>query len=706
MSGASWRLNFAGRRRLPVIRQSEIAECGLACLAMVASYHGHQITLNQLRLGHRLSLSGTTLKDLIDIASRLGMSSRPLRLGTDSLGKLRTPCILHWGMNHFVVLRKVTSGTCRVHDPACGDRQYSLDEVSAKFTGIALEMRPAAEFARRDDRQQMRLSDLWGKIVGLRMALVQTLVLSVIVQLFSLAAPFYMQLVVDEVLTRFDTDLLLLLAMGFGLLLLINTAADALRAYVILYLGNMLGFHMVSNLFRHLLRLPLSWYEKRHVGDILSRFSSTDPIRDLLTRGLVATVIDGLMTISTLLLMFVYSPLLGSVALLVATAYVLLRLIMYEPLRRRNEEQIITMAHERSAFIESIRGILSIKIFGNEAQREALWQNRYADVINSSVGIGKLKIGFDAASGLLFGLENTLIVYLAATLAVQGSLTVGMIFAFMAYKRHFVEKVRLLVERLIEFRLLGLHLERIADIGLAPVERGHPQSRGIPAHTLEKRAGPGELQLDRVSFRYADGEARILEDLSLTIKGGEMLSIVGASGCGKTTLMKLLLGLFEPEAGQILYKGLPLGQFGMPDFRRRIGTVMQDDALLTGTIAENIAFFDSDTDMPRVQRCAEDAAIHSDIMSMPMRYDSLVGDMGDTLSAGQRQRVLLARALYRQPEILILDEGTANLDPMTEDKIVKLLGRLTITRICVAHRRALLRASDRIVHLKGRTVHA
>ncbi|RLA29316.1 MAG: peptidase domain-containing ABC transporter [Gammaproteobacteria bacterium] len=697
-------LNFSSARRLPVIRQTEATECGLACLAMIAGYHGYKTDLSSLRLAHAVSLKGSTLKNLIVIAEQLDLGCRPLQVELESLDQLRTPCILHWNMNHFVVLKDVKRNAYLIHDPAHGEKRHTSAEVSSNFTGIALELSPTSNFKHRDNRKSMRLADMWGRIVGLKGVLAQTLILSLIVQLFVLVLPFYMQLVVDEVLTSYDTDLLVVLALGFGLLMIINEIATALRSYVILYISNTLGFQMVSNLFSHLLRLPLNWYEKRHVGDIVSRFSSTRPIRDLFAEGLVAAVIDGLMALSTLIVIFVYSRLLGLVVVITAALYLLLRLVLYKPLRQNSEDQIVAMAREQSTFIESVRGIQSIKIFGHEAERRSLWQNRYADVINSSVKVGKLRIGFNAANGLLFGIENTFIVYLGALLVVDASLTIGMLFAFMAYKRQFIDKASMLVERIIDFRLLDLHLERIADIGLARPERGLEKNDGIVSFDRGKSADSGTISVENVSFRYGAGDAWILREASLTIERGEMISIIGPSGCGKSTLMKLILGLFEADSGTVHFDGCSLQKYGHASYRRKIGTVMQDDSLLAGSIADNISFFDTDPDAEKLRRCAENAAIHSDIASMPMGYNSLVGDMGGVLSAGQRQRVLLARALYREPEILILDEGTANLDAMTESKIIRLLKQLKITRICVAHRQAMIMASDRVVQLRNGTL--
>jgi ATP-binding cassette subfamily B protein RaxB len=699
MSNADALLDFSGLRRLPMIRQSEAAECGLACIAMIAGFHGYRTSLTALRAAHPISLKGSTLKSLIEIADRLGLSARPLRVELDSLGKLKLPCVLHWDMNHFVVLKSVSRRGCVIHDPAIGARHYSFAEVSPSFSGIALELSPAAQFRREDVRKSMRLTDLWGESRGLKTALAQALLLSLVVQLFVLASPFYMQLVVDEVLTKYDTDLLAVLAIGFGLFMLINVAAKSLRAWVILYLSNSLGFQLVSNLFRHLLRLPLAWFEKRHVGDILSRFASTTPIRDLISEGLIASLIDGIMAISTIVAMFVYSPPLAAVVLAALAAWLALRLAGYRPMRSRSEDVIAARAREQSVLIESVRAIQSIKLFGKEADRGALWQNRQADVINSGVKVARLGIGFDAANGLLFGAENTVIVYLGALLVIDGKLSIGMLFAFMAYKRQFIDKATMLVERVIEFRMLDLHLERIADIGLAKPETG----TGLQPGASQRPAGT--LELRDVSFRYGISDPWVLRNVSLVIRRGDMIALLGPSGTGKTTLIKLLLGLFEPTSGDVLVDGIPVRRYRNSQFRRQIGTVMQDDALLAGSIMDNISFFDPAADPARARECAEQACVHKDIAAMPMGYNSLVGDMGGVLSAGQRQRVLLARALYRDPAILVLDEGTANLDAKTEQSIVNVLRKRSITRICVAHREALVAAADRVVVLQNGGLH-
>ena len=702
MSSILSQLNFSGRRRLPAIRQTEAAECGLACLAMVAGYHGHEIDLNTLRRRYPVSLKGASLKAIMTTADHLDLATRALRVELEALDRLALPAILHWDLNHFVVLKSVRGKMIEIHDPARGERRMTLAEASPHFTGVALELTPTTAFEQREEVSRMKLTDLWSRSAGIGRAILQTLILSALLQIVALGMPFYMQVVVDEVLTKFDTDLLLVLALGFGMLVLIDTVTKLLRDYVILYVGNQLSFQMVSNLFRHLMVLPLPWFEKRHIGDIVSRFSSTQPIRDLFTEGIVSALIDGVMAIATLVLIFVYSVTLGFVVVGAATLYLILRVALYRPLRNRNEDQIVAQAKEQSIFMESVRGIQSVKLFGRETERQSVWQNKFADNINAKVRLGKLQIGFDAANTLLFGLENVLVIYLGAQAVIAGELTIGMLFAFMAYKRNFIDKASALVERFIEFRILDLHLERIADIGHAEPEGG----RDMPETPLKDASGEdtgfkGRIALNDVSFRYAEGEPWVLRHVSLHIEPGEMVVFAGPSGQGKTTLLKVMLGLFTTEEGELLIDDQPLDRFGRRRYRSKLGAVMQEDALLSGSIADNISFFDPEQDMAQIQFCAQQAFIHADIAAMPMGYDSLIGDMGTVLSGGQKQRVLLARALYRSPQILFLDEGTANLDPATERAVLGVLGDMTVTRICVAHRAAMIDCADRIYLVQG-----
>ncbi|MFC4653993.1 peptidase domain-containing ABC transporter [Rheinheimera marina] len=675
-----------------MIYQSEAAECGLACLAMMAGHYGLKLDLPALRSRYPVSLKGANLQQLMQLADQLQLAPRALKLELDEIKQLRMPCILHWNMNHFVVLLRVRRQGALICDPAQGQRLVPLKELDQSFTGIALELTPTAEFQPKDERQSLGLNSFWQQSAGLGPALAKLLLLSLILQLFLLAAPYYSQLVVDEVLVSHDTPLLLVLALGFGLLLLLQNLTFALRSWVVLHLSSSLNLQMATNLFRHLLHLPVSFFEKRHMGDIVSRFGSLDSIREQLSSSLVEAVVDGVMALSVLLMMYLYSPKLAMVVCGAVLLYALLRLALYKPLKYRTEASIVSKAKEQSHFMETVRGIQTLQLFGQQSNRLSQWQNCYADAVNQQYRLGCWQIGYSTAQQLLFGLENILVVYLAAWAVLQTQMTVGMLLAFLAYKNQFSSRTAALIDRLIELRMVSLHLQRLADISLTAKE----QDGGDASF----RAISGQLQLHNLSFRYAATEPLLFQNLQLQVAAGEHIAIVGPSGCGKTSLLKLMLGLAVADSGSVTADSIDIRHLGLKHYRAQVAAVMQDDQLLNGSLADNICAFDSRPDWDLLVHCAVLAGIHQDIVQMPMGYNALVGDMGSSLSGGQKQRVLLARALYRKPKILFLDEASSQLDSAIEQQINKAIGELQLTRIVIAHRPQTILNADRVYLLE------
>jgi len=687
-----------GRKTLPVVLQTEVTECGLACLTMIGRYHGHDIDLNVLRKKHLISMTGASLKSIMAIAGSLQLAARPLKVDLDQLHKLQLPAILHWDLNHYVVLKAVKGDKVHIVDPGIGMRMMRLSKVSDHFTGIALELSPTAEFSPIEARLKPHLSLLWSRLIGLKRAVFQTLTLSIILQFIVLSAPFYLQLVVDGALAQQDYGLLKALAIGFGGLMVLRALSEAVRSWAILIYGNQMSLQMVGNVFRHLIRLPTSYFEKRHVGDIISRMGSTVPIQEALTQSIVSVLIDGVMAVLMLVILYLYSPVLGTIVLISVALLTLSTLLIYPHLRRTQEEAIYAKAMENTHVIESIRASTTVKLFGREAQREAAWRNLYTDFINANVEYGKFTIWQKFAETLLTGLQIVIVVWAAAKMMMSaensdGSIfTLGMLIAFLAYRQYFTDSVTQLLQKGIEFRLLSLHLDRLSDIIFSKEEDLEEGSAVLPKLT-------GQIELNNISFRYSDTDPWIVQDYSLTLEAGSMTTLTGLSGGGKTTLMKLILGLYEPSKGTILIDGEPLSALGIRNWRQHIGVVMQDDKLLSGTIADNISFFDPEMDMEKVVEAARKAQIHDEITAIPMNYASMVGDMGSILSGGQKQRVLLARALYHNPKVLFLDEGTANLDVKTEKIIVDVIAKMPITRVIVAHRPAFIKASNRVLTL-------
>lgn len=694
LDGSGLRLGF-GRHRVPLVLQTEAAECGLACLAMVAGAHGHHTDLSTLRQRFSLSLKGMNLFDLVRMADELRLHARALRAEVEDLAQLTLPCILHWDLNHFVVLVRVRRGVATIHDPAHGERRLRLDQVSRHFTGVALELQPAADFVPRVEQQRVSLRQLMGRITGLRRSLAQIFLLAIALEVFVLLSPFLLQWVVDDVLVSADRDLLVTLGIGFGLLVLLQAGTAAIRSWAVLVLSATLNLQWLANVFAHLMRLPVAWFEKRHIGDIWSRFFAVQQIQKTLTTSFIEAVLDGLLVVLTLAMMLVYSARLAAVALAAVALYALLRWGFFRPLRDATEEELVHEAKQSSHFLESLRGVQAIKQFNAQADRQSRFTSLVVDTMNADITTRKLELMFASLHRLLFGMERVAVLWIGALLVLDQRLSVGMLFAFLAYKEQFATRVSGLIDKAVELRMLRLQGERLADIVLAP-----PEQLDAPGGPRRSPQLP-TIELRDVRFRYSDVEAEVLAGVSLRVEPGESVAIVGPSGCGKTTLLKLILGVHAPDAGEVLVGGVPLAQVGLRAWRDLVGVVMQDEPLFSGSITENISFFDLKPDQEWIEHCARVAAVHDEIEAMPMGYHTLIGDMGSSLSGGQKQRILLARALYRRPQVLLLDEATSALDVDGERLVNQAVRQLALTRVIVAHRPETIASAGRVVVLQG-----
>ncbi|EKU23867.1 peptidase domain-containing ABC transporter RaxB [Xanthomonas graminis] len=689
---------LAGARRMPIVLQGQVGECGLAAMAMVAHYHGCRVGLAALRRRFLLSRQGTTLASLVSIAQAIGLQPRAVRLEMDALDDLQLPCILHWDLNHFVVLKRVGARHIEINDPANGPRRLHRTEFAKHFTGIALELAPAADFRPQPAPPPLALSSLIGRVHGLKRAVWQIVALALALELVSLGMPFQLQWIVDQALPSADIGLIDALGIGFLLLVLLQAAIGLLRGWLITTFSAQLAFQWMGQVFAHLLALPLAYFEKRHLGGIQSRFDSILQIQRTLTTGFMQTMVDGVLVIGTLCLMLAYSPSLSAITLLAVAAYAGMRALWLGRLRDAAAEELLWNARQHTHFLESVRGVQGIRLFGRQHQRRMDWTHLLAEQTNAHLRLNRGEVSLASMKLLLFGAERVLVVWLAAFVVLRNQLSLGMLLAFLAYREQFALRLSGLIDRLAEFRLLRIHLERVADIVHHPREHAGEQ------------ADPGRwhdtgIELRGLGFRYADDAAPVLDQVNLQIRAGECVAITGVSGCGKTTLVKLILGLLEPTEGEIRIGGRPLTGALLAQYRANVGTVMQDDMLFTGSVADNITFFDPEPDHERMRDCARMAAVHEDVERMPLGYDSALSEAGAGLSGGQRQRLLLARALYKSPRILVLDEATSHLDVMNESRVNAAIQALQLTRIIVAHRRETLRMAARVITLAhGRVV--
>lgn len=688
------RVNLGWSARLPLHLQTEAAECGLACLAMIAGYYGYPSDLAELRRRLAVSLKGVNLKDLVSMADRMGFASRPVRLELDELRQLNTPCILHWDLTHFVVLKHAGNDHIVIHDPATGVNRLPLPAVSRHFSGIALELTPVGGYEPATPPPRLAVRSLLGRMVGLKRTLGQLFLLALTIEVFAIVSPLFLQWVVDHALVTADRDLLVTLALGFTLLLLLKMAVIAMRGWMLIAIGASMKVQARSNLVSHLMGLPTAYFEARHLGDVMSRFGSQETILQAITTDVVETVLDGLLASVTLGIMFVFAPGLAALVLAGALLYALLRWALYTPLRQASMEAIVWSARRDSHFLETLRGIKTIKLFNGQEGRRAQWLNLLVESVNRQLTTQNLRLAFQVVNGLLIGGLAILVLWFGAQRVLLNQITIGMLLAFLAYKDQFLGRVSNLIDKCIDLTMLKLHAERLADIALTPPE---PRQNILPS---QQPRPPVSVELRNVRFRYGENEPWVLDGVSFRVEAGETVAIVGTSGCGKTTLLKILASLLPPTSGELLIDGQPLSYLGIARWRSMIGVVMQEDQLFCGSIADNICFFADHPDFTRIEECARLAAIHDAIVAMPMGYGTLIGDMGTVLSGGQKQRVLIARALYRQPSLLLLDEATSHLDADNEKAVSAAIRATHVTRIIIAHRMETIRSTERVIHLE------
>ncbi len=682
--------------RVPVVLQADAAECGIACLAMVAAHFGHRETLREYRSKFRVSQRGTTLANLRSYAERLGFQGRAVRLELDELSLLRRPAILHWEFDHFVVLAGVSRKKVRIIDPAVGERRLPLDEVDGKFTGVALELLPTPALQPRRSEEAIRLDTFFPAFRGLGASLAGVFLMSVALQAFALVMPLHVQFTVDQGIRQGNWNLTAALAIGFGLVGLVSAITQWLRTLLAQYVGNTSSFRLVAGLGHHLLRLPDSWFEARHTGDVMSRFASTEPVREFLMTGIFLMIVDAAMALGAFAILFAYSPKLALVSSAFLLAILGVRLGTFSWLRNLTREMIVASAGEDTRFIENVERHRAIKLLGAQASREDAWVENLVAHLNSQTRLVRFNAHVGLATTSLATLQGVLLLMLGAGLVIDGRFTLGMLMAFSSYVAIFSSHAQSLIERVIDLRMLRLHRERIADIAIEEAEQSNPESPMLGRVS-------GRVEVRGLGFSYDDGSPDVIQSLDLRIEEGEFVAIEGASGSGKSTLIKLLCKLVQAREGVILVDGMNLKSIDTSSYRRCIGIVMQDDDLFTGNLLENIAVELDTLDPKRVEEASRMACLHDDVMRMPMEYMTRVGHMGSSLSGGQKQRVMIARAIYRQPTIFLLDEGTAHLNDEIQQMVFENLRATGATIIAATHdERVAVRADRRVTLVSNR----
>lgn len=659
---------------------------------MVLGAVGQTWSVNDLRERFSTSSRGISLRRMLDIARNLALTARPLRVELEYLPQLKLPCILHWGLMHYVVLVAVHRDSCVIHDPAVGRRTVEHKEFSRMFTGVAIEFERTAGVLPPHSSQTLTWRSFFRKVIGIRGDVVAILVGALLLELLQVLAPFYLQFTVDWVLTSRDLGVRKILFLAFALVLVITIVVSAMRTEVILRLRSRLHRAWLIDTFQHLLRLPASFFERRYLGDLAARFDGISYIQKLLTGSFFEIGLDGLMSVVLLLVMLRYSRTLVAISCCSIVCAILIRRRLMGPLREYLRSYEVLHATQQGYFLETVKSIQGIKLFCAEGVRLGQWANLVVRGQNRMARSERIQALFRLSNTLVFGGERLLVIWYATSLVLQHEISIGMLFSYIAYRELLAARVMNVLDKYLEMKTIEIHLDRLTDIVMASPENGD-DVRMLPPWSTPR------LELNDVWFRFSDDDPWLLKGLSLALDGEESLAITGKSGCGKSTLLKLMQGLLTPSRGSILLNGVPLAEV-TAQYRAMIAAVQQVEELFCGTIAENIACFDSPLDMARVQESARKASIHAEVEAMPMKYNTLITDTGLSFSGGQKQRILLARALYKEPRIMFLDEATSHLDAETEDKINRVVSTLGIARIIVAHRQETILSCDRILVLE------
>ena len=678
------------RRRLRHIPQHQQSECGLACLAMVADFHGLRLDLSTIRARTGSAGRGHTLQALMETAAKLGLSARPLRLELEELSKLKVPCVLHWDLDHYVVLERARKQRALIADPAGERRWRPLEQLDRHFTGVALELTPAADFRSEDLRGALPLRSIARSFDRLARTLAGLTVIALAMQILSLAPPILSQILIDEVTTSQDSELLRSMLIAMALLAAIAIPLRLLQSWIGIWLSTSISLQTSRNLTRQLFSLPARFFRERHVGDVVSRMQSMSPIIQFATNSVVSGIINLLQVSLAGVVMLIYSP----VLMLISVAGMALRTgLVWSVLptqRRLARDGLVAGAKQSSAMLESLRGSETVKALGGESERLTVWQTHLVDKLN--LDVRSARIGMYSGAGLSALGEAEQIAFLGVgVLALfNGQITLGALFAFMTLRGRFSGALGALIALFQQAYMLRLHAERLGDI----VEHESEPANGLPIGRLD-----GAFEAQELGFAYNSNEGFVLRGFSCRIEPGQLVVLTGPSGSGKSSFLKLLAGLESATEGRLLADGTELDRLDRRQYRRQLGLVLQGDVLFRGSIAENISFFDPAPDAQRIDEVARLAAVDAEIRQFPMGMASQIGDMGSNLSGGQAQRILLARALYRRPKALILDEATSHLDPATEERVVRMLKNLGITIVCAAHRPAILSYADQVLDL-------
>ena len=681
------------RRKVPELLQMSAVECGAACLAMILSYYGRKTSISEIHKNTGIGRDGLSALSLVQTARHYGLKVRTVSVEAEAFHFVSLPAIVYWQFNHFLVVERWTPSFVEVVDPAAGRERLSTQEFDEGFTGIVIMLEPGMEFDTRSPKSALSLrAYLFQYLKQSPFVFLQIMLVSLLLQAFGLVIPLVTKVVMDQIIPHRMISLLPLLAIGLPLILLAQLVTMLIRSSLLIYLQARIDASLTSNFFEHLLKLPLHFFQQRSSGDIMSRVASNTTVRNLVSSQLVSTILDGSMVIIYLGILLSQASTFGVIALIIGLIQILLLLATRGPVRRLARRELDAVGESQGYVTEMLTGIESLKATGAEQRAFQRWSNFFMKQLNISVRLNYTTNFLSTFTGMLNIFAPLALLWVGTNNVLHGTMQVGTMLALNVLVGEFLAPLTSLASSGQLLQVARSHIERLADVMEAEPEQ-HMQQVQQPPHLT------GQITLKQVSFQYDPNSPKVLKDLDVHIGAGQKVAIVGRTGSGKSTLGKLLLGLCTPTEGEILYDDIPLHTLDFQSVRAQLGVVMQDMHTFSGSIRENITFNHPDMSMEQITKAAQVAALHDDILQMPMRYDTFISEGGNALSGGQRQRLALACALAHEPAVLLLDEATSALDVITERTIEQNLKDLQCTQIIIAHRLSTIRTADRILVL-------
>ena len=697
-----------GRVRTPTVLQMEAVECGAAALGIVLGYHGRLVPLTELRRECGVSRDGSKASNVLKAARLYNLNAKGFKKSLADVQQIKPPFIVFWNFNHFLVVEGFVGTTVYLNDPGTGPRKVTLDEFDQGFTGVILVMEPGPEF-KKGGKKKGILTALASRLQTSRSAIIFCLVAGLLLTIPRLIAPAFTQVFIDEIIIENRTDWLRPLILGMVIAALLRGLLARLRLMYLRRLLLKLSVTMSGQFLWHTIRLPVGFYAQRFAGEISSRAQLNNKVAEVLSGRLATTAIDSMMMVFYALIMLFYDPLLTLIAIVFAAA----NFVALQSLSRNRVDANLRLSQETGKVagvaISGIQSIETVKASGLEFDLFAKFAGYYAKSINAQQELGLPSRILGTLPTVLTSLAVTSILVAGGFRVMQGTLSIGGLIAYQALTQEFLKPVNELVNFGSTLQDLEADLNRLDDVLENPVdpeaEREVDQNNFSPAYSEESFKLEGYVELQGLTFGYNRLDEPLINNLSLSLKPGERVALVGGSGSGKSTVAKLLTGLYQPWSGEMLFDGIPRRQITRPILTNSLAMVEQEIFLFAGTVRENLTLWDSTVPEEDLIRACEDAAIHDLILNMPGGYNNQLSEGGMNLSGGQRQRLEIARALVRNPSVLVLDEATSALDAETELIIDRNLRRRGCSCIIVAHRLSTIRDCDEIIVLaRGKVV--